>query len=243
MTASPDHDWTQDLRRSFAYIEKAVAKQNVLVIAYLIISVFISLLKHFGAGFPTLLANIVSLVLVLFIGAAVIREVFFAENESDGDQSARWKQSGTPILSLLLLLVIFWIPGFVLSLMLIVPGVWWAAMGCLAVVAVVLEDLGAVAAIKRSHKLVAGHLMEVILFMLPAAIVFLAANPAFGRLSEYGLQYLAEQGYQPLVTLAAVLITGLLFAAIWLMSNLLIFAYLAQLFIRLIGKQQTPPVA
>jgi hypothetical protein len=242
MTASPDHDWTQDLKRSFVYIEKAMIKQNVLVVAFLIVNVLTTILKHFNAGFPSLLFEIAAIVIVLFLGASLIREVY-ASREQDEDFSVNRQPSGTPILSMVLLCVAFWAPALLLGLLLVVPGVWWAGMSCLAVAIVVLEDKGALEAIRRSHQLVKGRITEVLLFMLPPAILFIGGVPGFGKLSDYGLEYLAEQGYPPPVQLAGVLITGILFSAIWLLSNLLIFAYLAQLFIRLTGKQDSLPPA
>jgi hypothetical protein len=240
MTASLEKtDRKGELSRSFAYIEKALTKQTILVIAFLILSTFITLLDVFQNRFPAAIAKIAVGIVVLFLASHLIREVYSDGVDEERRQAPSW-QSGTPILSLGLLWVLYYTAFIVLTLMLVAPGIWWATTSCLAIVSVVIEDKGAIDALKRSHELVKGKFKEVFIFMLPAVLLSAVAMIGIGSIASYGLKFLEGQGYAPLVLLASALIFGLLNSAFWLMSNLIIFAYLTRLFIRLTGNQVEP---
>jgi hypothetical protein len=240
MAVSLQPTWTQDLSRSFAHIEKAVTKQPVLVAAFFVLWAFISMLDWYDMPFPSFFAKLASMVILLFLAAGLIRETFNDGQDDETKQRLTWQQSGTPILTLVLVQVIFFTVLTVLFLMLLAPGVWWATTSCLAIVVAVIEDKGAVDAIKRSHQLVKGDFVRTVTFMLPAVLLSAILMGGMGYLADYGLSFLQRQEYAPVVLLASALIFGLLKSAFWLMSNLVIFTYLTRLFIRLTGKQAEP---
>src|SRR5438874_3645211 len=145
--------WTQDLSRSFAFIEKAVTSQHVQAIAFVILSVFAEVFEAFAVYFPAGLAHIAAWVMLLFLANRVIREVHKDAVGAEGEASAVHDQ-GPPIMSMLFLSGIYVVISVVLFLLLIVPGLWWIAFSCVSMVIVCIEDHGAVAAVRRSVQLV-----------------------------------------------------------------------------------------
>jgi hypothetical protein len=223
--AATELKWTAEIIRAFSWLEKVVNDQPILVIAYFVIGVFVSLVP--GAF---LFAFLAQMVMFQAIACDTIRKAW---NGLQGAEAAAREPSyrtGLPLLSLVFLHAVYLGVLFVAAFALILPAVWWAIKSSLAIVFVCLEDFGALEALKLSHRLTkerfwltAGYLVPVNLAVALPVIVLLLGL-------DHGLTILAEQALDWPIQLAGRAVGSLLKTVFTFMGQLVLIACLVPLY-------------
>jgi uncharacterized membrane protein len=241
-------NFRQDVQSGFPFLEKSVNEHAVLVIAYLVMSVFAALIP--GA---TMIASFIASVLLLILFCHVIRTVWQEIGEQKTDLSFR--KQGTPLLSLVFLQVLYGIPTFLINfirellseymwgmaifIILLPPVLWWMAKSSLAIVLVVIEEIGAIAALIRSHKLMDKPFWDCVKYL--ALVNLLVSVPAliimFGL--EACMNFMYTRAFSWPIMLGAKAIISLLKAVFWFISQMLLMNCLVRLYEDIRDNKQT----
>lgn len=172
----------------------------------------VSLLYTFATGYqsqnslssfvPSLIFLLVSLVIGLVLVGSYAIIAGKSANEEKITTKESYKQAFKRFLPSLALAIIWSILYLLLSLLLILPGIYFAARASLSLIVMYQEGLGPIAAIKRSFILTKGHVIEM-LGAITASLVIsgggsglltgaLSLAPLVGRYND--LKKLKESG-------------------------------------------------
>lgn len=240
-------NFKQDVQSGFSFLEKSVNEHAVLVIAYLVMSVFAAFIPG-AAMFVSFIASV--LLLILF--THIIRNVWQEVGEQTTDLSFR--KQGTPLLSLVFLQILYGIPislvsfirevlgeymwGMAVFIILLPPVLWWMAKSSLAIVLIVIEEIGAIAALIRSHKLMDKPFWDCVKYLL--LVNLLVSLPAlivmFGLDSCMSFMY--TRAFSWPIMLGAKAIISLLKAVFWFISQMLLMNCLVRLYSELRDNRQ-----
>jgi len=223
--------WTQDLLRSFSYVEKSVNEQPMLVIAVMVMSVFSGLAR--GASF---LSQAVAGVMYFAVAHELIHVVWDDLADSEEKSSSALRHGGPPLLSLCFLQVLFVGISLPLVLALLVPSIWWALKSSLAIVFVCLEDVGAIQGLKLSHQLIDGRFFLCLRYLAPIFLVLMVPTCLTWGGLDLGLEVLYQQPLGWPIMLGATTIASLLKGASLFFSQLLLIACLVRLYLYLKDK-------
>lgn len=157
-------DWRSDLIESFDFIGRTASAHVMPLVAYLALGVFAGLVE--GSAF---FVNMASTVVYVALASWLINLVWKENGGDDGELA--FKHTSPPLLSLVFLEALYCGAGAFLSLLLVLPGIWWAISSCLAIVFVCVEDRGAVDALKRSHELMKGNYKESFAYLAPNVLL------------------------------------------------------------------------
>ncbi|GEM_PF-2961979 len=230
MTAEPELKWTADLARSFAFIESGISEQPMLFVAYLVFSVFAGLLPAMSA-----VVSLLSQIVLLVIACNVARKSWSDAVDENTRSELTPSHGGAPLLSLVFLQILFYMALTLLFFVLIVPALWWAISSSLAIIFVSVEDIGAVEALKASHKLVSGRFWQVCRYLVPIGLAVLVPMYLIWGLMDVGFNMVLEQvGTFPIVV-GGQAVKSLLKGVSYFAAQLLIVACLARLYVTLKG--------
>lgn len=226
--AATELKWTAEVVRAFSWLDKVVNDQPILVIAYFVIGVFVSLVP--GAF---LFAFLAQMVMFQAIACDTIRKAW--SGLQDGEAAARepFYRTGLPLLSLVFLYAVYLLVLLVAFLALILPAVWWAIKSSLAIVFVCLEDFGALEALRLSHRLTKERFWLAAAYLIPVNLV--VALPVIVLLLglDYGLTLLSEQALDWPIQLAGRAVGSLLKTVFLFMGQLVLIACLVPLYAHL----------
>ena len=223
--------WTECLSRSLPFLERTYSEHALLVVAYVVLYVFGALVQ--AASFWT---NLVTTVIYLLLACGAIRAVWLDELGEEAAAGVRLSHGGPPLLSLVLLQVIFIAGSVAALLMLVAPLVWWVTKSSLAVVAVCVEDLGAIEALRKSHKLTEGKFLRTLGFIFPTVLVVALPCAAAGIGLDYGLSLLPQLSGEAIVFMGGLTIAALVKAVCGLTAQILVVASLTRLYAGLTGE-------
>jgi len=226
--------WTADVLRAFAYLEKAINGQPILVIAWFVIGVFTELVP--GARF---FGHLVSLVIFQAIACDLIRMVWADLQDPDVAKQEAMHRGGLPLLSLIFLHVAYLGVAFLAFFLLIIPSFIWAVRASLAIVFVCLDDVGAVEALKTSVKLTGERFWYCTRYLVPVNLAVAVPVTLLGLGLDHGLAVLMEQPFEWPIMLAGRAVAALLRAVFTLMWQMVVIACLARLYAHLKGLSQS----
>lgn len=244
---SPQLKWKGDIIESFRFTDKGINEQPLLLVAYLVFSLSAGLI----AGFETW-AKLAGQALQLAVACLVVRQVWSDLLDEDAGKKFQISHGGIPLLSLIFLQLIFYAPialpaSFLLLLlkslsltqdavlMAIVVvaapvAIWWSVKSALAIVLVCVEERGAVAALRESHRLIDRRFWLSFRYLAPIFLLLFLPMCMLWSAMSVGLVLLLQQGVSMPISIAALAIKALVEGASYFAVQLSMVACATKLY-------------
>jgi hypothetical protein len=239
--------WQGDIIESFRFTDKGVNEQPLLLVVYLLFS----LCAGFIAGFESW-AKLAGQAVLLAVACLVVRQAWSDLLDEDSRKNFQISHSGIPLLSLIFLQAMFYAPialpvSFLILLLksmsltqnsaliaiaivIIPPGVWWSLKSALAIVLVCIEDRGAVAALRESHRLMDKKFWLSFRYLAPVFLSLFLPMCMLWSALHVGYDLLWQQGVSMPVSIAALAIKALVEGASYFAVQLSMVACLTKLY-------------
>jgi hypothetical protein len=228
--------WWPDLQSSFSYMKLTFGTQSMAVIAFLVVSTFAGVVKE-----ASMFAQMIAIVIFLALACDFIRAVYANTLEEEARKELLLKHGGAPLLSLALLYFLYNIGGVIGLFLLIVPAIWWTVKSSLAIVLVSVEDLGAIDALKQSHRDTRGRFWEVLKYMAPVCLIAGAASLLLYGGVHASYEYLDQMSIPQAIVIAVVGLGSLLKAGLHLVAQLVILNGLTRLYANFKSREPVEP--
>jgi hypothetical protein len=149
---------------------------------------------------------------------------------------------GVPLFSLFWLEFVYHVVLLLGVAFFVVPGIWWGVASSVAIIVVVLEHVGAFAALQRSHQLVKDRFWPVFTYLLKASLAVLLPVVLLLYGLDETIRFLSMRMMSEAMSIGALVIINLLKGVVWFIGKLVFVACLTKLYQYLKSSEPAPPL-